>query len=99
MGDCLATRHLALGTLDIDMDPLVIAGGVGEFVDLLLRHRVPVAGADLLAGVGQQIGWAFDFKHRVAPLVYVSFNTSSRRRPGSTYQALRVGRGGSRPSG
>ena len=65
MRDRLAARHLALGALDIDMDPLIVAGRVGEFVDLLLRHRVPVADPDLLALIGLQIGRAFDFQHLV----------------------------------
>src|SRR4051794_37969025 len=63
MRDRLAARHLALAALDIDMDPLMVAGRVGEFVDLLLRHNVPVADPDLLALVGFQIGCAFDFQH------------------------------------
>src|SRR5262249_42510998 len=45
MRDGLAAGHLALCPLDIDMDPLVVAGGVGEFVYLVLADRVPVAGA------------------------------------------------------
>src|ERR1700687_3918600 len=68
MRDRLAARHLALGALDIDMDPLMVAGRVGEFVDLLLGDGVPVADPDLLAFVGLQIGGAFDFQHRELPL-------------------------------
>src|ERR1700730_10534367 len=67
MRDRLAARHFALGALDIDMDPLMVAGRVGEFVDLLLGDRVPVADPDLLAFVGLQIGGAFQFQHRVLP--------------------------------
>src|SRR5437879_3077571 len=33
VGDRLAPWHVALGALDIHMDPLVVAGRVGEFVD------------------------------------------------------------------
>src|SRR5438067_11281889 len=65
MRDRLAARHLALGALDIDMDPLMVAGGIGEFVDLLLGHREPVADPDLLALIGLQIRGAFDFQHRL----------------------------------
>src|SRR6267142_916955 len=65
MRDCLAARHLALGALDIDMDPLMVAGRIGEFVDLLLGHRIPVADPDLLALIGLQIGGALQFQHRV----------------------------------
>src|SRR3981189_1699881 len=67
MRDCLAARHLALGALDIGVDPLMVAGRVGEFVDLLLGDRVPIADPDLLAFIGFQIGGAFDFQHRVLP--------------------------------
>src|ERR1700692_650878 len=68
MGDRLAARHLALGALDIDMDPLVVAGGVGEFVDLLLGDRVPVADPDLLALIGLQIGGALQLQYPLLPL-------------------------------
>ena len=37
------------------MDPLVVAGGVGELVDLLLRDLMPRAVADVLANVLRQI--------------------------------------------
>src|SRR6185437_5057568 len=47
--DGLAARHLRLGALDVDMDPLVIAGGVGEGVDAVLGDLHPVGHADLLA--------------------------------------------------
>src|SRR6267154_6670348 len=68
MRDRLAARHLALGALDIDMNPLMVAGRVGEFVDLLLGDREPIADPDLLAFIGFQIGGAFDFQHRLLPL-------------------------------
>ena len=48
VGDRLAARHLALGALGIDMDPLVVAGGLGELVDPRLRDVDPVADADFL---------------------------------------------------
>ena len=67
MRDRLAARHLALAALDIDMDPLMVAGRVGEFVDLLLGHRVPVADPDLLALIGFHVGGAFDFQHLRTP--------------------------------
>src|SRR5258708_30898285 len=67
MRDRLAARHLALGALDIDMNPLMVAGRVGEFVDLFLGDRKPVADPDLLAFKGLQIGGAFDFQHRGLP--------------------------------
>src|SRR6266851_498901 len=88
MGDRLAARHLALGALDIDMDPLMVAGGGGEFVDLLLGHRIPVADPDLLPFIGLQIGGMFDFQHRGLLILPGSVYASSRRRPGSTGQPL-----------
>src|SRR5436853_4577341 len=77
MRDCLAARHLALGALDIDMDPLMVAGRVGEFVDLLLRYREPVADADLLPLIGFEIGGAFHFQHRLLPF-FDSQNLTAR---------------------
>src|SRR5260370_31819659 len=67
MGDRLAARHLALGALDIDMDPLMVAGRIGEFVDLLLGHREPVADPDFLPLIGLEIAGAFDFQHSGPP--------------------------------
>ena len=64
------------------MDPLMVTGRVGEFVDLLLGDRVPVADPDLLALIGLQIGGAFQFQHRVLlGLRSFNSNTSSRQRP------------------
>ena len=34
----LLERALALGALDVDVDPLVVAGQLGELVDHVLRH-------------------------------------------------------------
>src|SRR3954468_24196339 len=51
----VAVRHrraewaLGLGPLDIDVDPLVVAGEVGEGVDHLLGHFAPLARANRLA--------------------------------------------------
>ena len=67
MRDRLAAGHLLFAALDIDMDPLVIAGRIGEFVDLLLSYLIPVADADLLALMGDEIAAAFDFQHHVLP--------------------------------
>jgi hypothetical protein len=40
--------------LRVDVDPLAVAGRVGERVDLLLRDRMPVAVAEVLTdGVAQ----------------------------------------------
>ena len=40
------------GALDVDVDPLVVAGRVGERVDPLLVDLEPLAGAELLADRG-----------------------------------------------
>ena len=39
----------SFGPLDVDVDPLVVAGRVGEPVDAVLVDGDPVAGAELLA--------------------------------------------------
>jgi hypothetical protein len=36
MGDGLAARHVLLGALDVDVDPLVITRRLGELVDPVL---------------------------------------------------------------
>ena len=48
VGDRAAERRL-LRALGIDVDPLVVAGGVGERVDVVLGDLVPVGDAELLA--------------------------------------------------
>ena len=45
--DRAAEGALGLRALDVDVDPLVVAGRVGELVDVLLGDLVPVAGAEL----------------------------------------------------
>src|SRR4051794_8496995 len=54
--DRAAEGALGLGALDVHVDPLVVAGGVGEGVDPLLGHLEPVAGAQLLALQRGQLG-------------------------------------------
>ena len=49
------------------MDPLVVAGGLGKFVDHLLVDRDPVADAKLLANMVLQILWGFDGEHLHLP--------------------------------
>ena len=43
------------GTLGVDVDPLVVAGRLGERVDLLLRHVDPRGRAELCTW-GQTLG-------------------------------------------
>src|ERR1700730_7924875 len=95
MRDRLAARHFALGALDIDMDPLMVAGRVGEFVDLLLADRVPVADPDLLAGIPDEILRPFDFQHAPAPRLSCAlcsrFTAASGRRSGRECAMARRG--------
>ena len=55
-----AAEGPGLGPLDVDVDPLVVAGGVGELVDLLLGDLDLVAVAEVLADLGLQPVDAFD---------------------------------------
>src|SRR5262245_4544577 len=55
VGDRLALGHLAPGPLDVDVDPLVIAGGVGELVDHGLLHRHPLGRTELFSHVPFQV--------------------------------------------
>jgi hypothetical protein len=50
MRDRPLERAFAFGAFDIDMDPLMVAGHVGELVDLVLGHVDRLApGAEFLA--------------------------------------------------
>jgi hypothetical protein len=75
MGDRLAARHLALGTLDINMNPLMVAGRIGEFVDDRLIDRKPIADPDFLADILSEVCRPFEFNHPLSllallPMVY-----------------------------
>src|SRR3954451_22873225 len=52
VGDRRAEGALRLGALDVDVDPLVVAGEAGEGVDVLLGDAAPLARADLLPEQG-----------------------------------------------
>ena len=54
MGD-RAAEGPGLGLLGIDVDPLMVAGGVGEQVHLLLGDLVPVALTQVLTRVGGKV--------------------------------------------
>jgi hypothetical protein len=45
--DRAAEGALGRGALDVDVDPLVVTGRVGEQVDVLLGDLVPVAAAEV----------------------------------------------------
>src|SRR5258708_35566994 len=51
VGDGLAARHVLLRALDVDMDPLVIAGRLGELVNAILRNLDPITDPNFLAHV------------------------------------------------
>ena len=55
MRDRRAERALGLRALDVDVDPLVVAGQLGEPVDVLLGDLAPVARADGLADQGLKL--------------------------------------------
>ncbi len=59
MGDRRPERP-GLGPLDVDVDPLVVAGGVGELVDLVLGDLDAVAVAEVLADERAQFVGAVD---------------------------------------
>ena len=62
MGDRAAERRLR-GALGVDVDPLVVAGDVGEGVDLVLGDVEPLADAQLLADPGLEVVDAGDREH------------------------------------
>ena len=51
--------------LFVDVDPLVVAGDVGEGVDGVLVHRQPLGGAELLADERLELVDAVDCAHVV----------------------------------
>ena len=53
MGDRGAERAV-LGAFRVDVDPLVVAGGVGEFVDLFLGDFAVFGDPEVGAGEGEQ---------------------------------------------
>ena len=63
MRDGLAARHFALGTLDVDMDPVEIAGRMGKRINHLLIDLQPIAGAKFRAYITHQIGRILDCQH------------------------------------
>jgi 3-hydroxyacyl-CoA dehydrogenase len=67
MGDGFAVGHLPARAFGVHVQPLVITGGLGEFVDLVLRDGVPVTDHDLLADqVEKRIGVGI-FRQETAP--------------------------------
>ena len=60
MRDGAAEGALLLGALDVDVDPLVVPGRVGEEVDLVLGQLLPVAVAEVLPGLGPELVQSLD---------------------------------------
>jgi hypothetical protein len=60
--------HLAGRPLDVDVNPLVVAGRLGELVDPLLVDQDPFAGAEVFANVLGYVCEIDDF-HGFAPSV------------------------------
>src|SRR5215211_286384 len=56
VGDRAAEGALGFRALDVDVDPLVVTGRLGELVHVLLGDLVPVAGAELAADQSGQLG-------------------------------------------
>src|SRR5205814_7980987 len=69
--DRRAARHLTLGALDVHVDPLMIAGGIGELVDDRLVDRHPVGRSQLLADVLQQLGGLLDGQRHAGSRSYI----------------------------
>ena len=59
VGDGCAVAGLRGGPLDVDVDPLVVARGVGEQVDLVLRDLDPVGRPEVGAVEAEQLDGAF----------------------------------------
>jgi hypothetical protein len=55
VGNRLAARHLALRALHVDVNPLMVPGGISELVDHRLLHRHPVRRAQLSPHVLPQV--------------------------------------------
>ncbi len=51
-----AAKRAAAGALGIDMNPLVVAGGISKAPDPLLGHFHPVADSNILAQAVRHIG-------------------------------------------
>jgi hypothetical protein len=55
------------GPFRVDVDPLVVAGRVGERIDLLLGHLVPLAVAEVLALGRRELVQAGECPHGLPP--------------------------------
>ena len=79
MRDRAAERALLCGAFRVDVDPLVVAGGVGELVHLVLGDLDPVAVAEMLAGPGPQaVDPVDDGRHRSTIIAWVVYLNQMR---------------------
>ncbi len=67
MRNGVAVRHLAARAVDVDVNPLPIAGHVGESVDHRLADGDPLAGAKRLARLAGQVRDRCELVHRHSP--------------------------------
>ena len=68
------TEGAVLGPLGVDVDPLVVVGGVGEEVHPLLGDRLPLGMAELLADeLVEGVDAVDDGLHGCSSLVRVRF--------------------------
>ncbi|MCY1464862.1 hypothetical protein D9M71_829380 [compost metagenome] len=75
MGDAGAEGATG-GAGRVDVDPLVIAGGLGELVDTRLLDADPRALAQLLADAHQQGAWRLE-DHRHAQALWLETDSTS----------------------
>lgn len=69
MRDGFAVGGFAGRALHIDVNPLMIAGRVGETVDPLLIDKKPISHAQLLSGMSGQFGRGVDLDHALSGFV------------------------------
>ena len=57
-------RQFLGGAFRIQVNPLVIIGGIGETINAVLIDQHPIANAQFLPDIGFHIGGGFYFEHR-----------------------------------
>ena len=73
MRDGRAGGQVAFGPFHIHVNPLMIAGCLGELVYHLLIHGNPFDDAHFLADILLQVIWCFDGKHDFPRCMAVTF--------------------------
>ena len=70
MRDRRTIGRFFLGAFDVEVNPLVVAGGFGKFLDVRLGDFVPLGSAEFLAyHIGDIIDIDFAWCHRRVPLL------------------------------